>query len=94
MKKHVIYHSTWVVLIMTISILNIQIVFGEQGGGGNDTQCSTGGPGASYCSISVTVNGETKSCEKTCSSSKYACCYIKNETKPKCKCKKYGNNSD
>jgi hypothetical protein len=51
-------------------------------GGGGGTSCSQGGPGASSCSLSGTVNGTGMNCSVTCWPGYYACCSLTNG----CKC--------
>lgn len=51
-------------------------------GGGSET-CTSGGPGATSCSIGDTIGPIGTSCSVTCSDGYYACCKTSNTT---CKC--------
>jgi len=54
-------------------------------GGGGGASCTSGGPGATSCSIGDTIGPIGTSCSVTCSDGYYACCKTSNTT---CKCVK------
>ena len=54
-------------------------------GGGSGGGCSSGGPGATSCSIEATVLGSGGACSVTCGPGYYACCSYSSN----CRCVKY-----
>jgi hypothetical protein len=48
--------------------------FRDASGGSSTTTCSNGGPGATQCSMEITVAGTGGSCSVSCAAGYYACC--------------------
>lgn len=83
----------YVVVALLLS-LNATIVFSEQGGGGTDPQCTSGGPGATSCSGEWTPLLFTTSCSVTCGPGYYACCYLSMGVEATCICKSTSGNDE
>lgn len=74
--------------LLTFSIISF-VIFADSPGGGTDSQCLAGGPGATTCNYEYEFPnpiGGTTSCSVTCTPPAYACCYLE-LTHVKCVCK-------
>jgi len=82
----------WIGVVMIAGLLigDIGVLIAASGGppGGSDPSCTSGGPGATTCSIQVSGGiagiGGSFECSVTCGSGYYACC---SATAMGCNCK-------
>jgi len=83
MKKKKLSFLSIISISVILLFFNLSMAIAENPGGSSDPQCSSGGPGSSGCSITISGDGSgggfgggfSASCSTNCTSGFYACCY-------------------